>query len=167
MAKQFERISDLMKYLETQIPINLEKIGEEVKSVLRFNLLNNWYRTYEPQYYERTDMLINSLEVSKAKRIGDSWQVSIFFNEEKILPSPASQSGFFPAHSNVTDGASSFNGMSYGELLPWWIEEGQHSSIHSYTGIHMVKDTIDWAKSDGYLKNRMCELLQRNGFVVI
>jgi hypothetical protein len=68
---------------------------------------------------------------------------------------------------NITDGDSEYQGMSYGELLPIWIEEGQHSSIHSYTGIHMVERTIDWIKEDRYLKTRMKELLELKGYKCI
>lgn len=161
----FKNVSDMNNYiLHKVIPQHLEKVANEVKGVLRNNLLNNWYKTYTPAYYERTNQLIDSIEVSPAKVIGNTVEVRIFFNSEKILPAPATTLGFFPSHSNITDGASDYAGRVYGELLPFWIEEGQHSSIYSATGIHMVRETIDWIKSDRYLVNRMKELLESKGF---
>lgn len=158
---------ELMKMIELQVISNLSKIGEEVKSYLRTTLLNDWYHSYMPTHYERTNMLIDSLTVSPVKKLGNTFQVEIYFDENKIVPVPTSTVGMFPAHMNITDGSSDYSGMSYGELLPLWIEEGQHSSIHSYTGIHMVERTVDWIKEDNYLKVRMKELLEAKGYKCI
>lgn len=162
----FNNIKDLIKYVESNVVVSLEQIGKEIKSVLRHELLTTWYETYTPQYYERTNMLIESISVSKAKKVGNSYEVKIFFDETKILP-VESDKGMFPAHMNITDGSNIYNGMSYGELLPLWVEKGQHSSIHSYTGVKMTERTVDWIKEDNYLKVRMLEILKDKGFICI
>jgi len=162
----FNNWNSLVKYIESNIVISLEKIGEEIKSVLRHELLTTWYQTYTPQYYERTNMLIDSITVSKAKKVLGGYEVEIYFDESKILPMP-SDKGMFPAHMNITDGANMYGGMSYGELLPLWIEKGQRSKIHSYTGVHMVERTVNWVKEDNYLKTRMIEILQNKGFLCV
>jgi hypothetical protein len=163
----FSDISSLLKYLEANVVINLEKIGEEIKSVLRFNLLNDWYKEHTPQYYDRTNMLIDSISVSKAEKVGNVYQVRIYFDEAKILHVPANKPGFFPSHMNITNGESEYGGMSYGELLPLWLEEGQDSSIHPYVGIHMVQTTEDWIREDNYLRTRMIELLESKGYNIL
>jgi hypothetical protein len=160
----FNNVKDLLRFIETQLPINLEKICNEIKGVLKNELLNHWYNTYMPSSYHRTYQLIESITVSKAIKVGNVWQANIYFDEDKIEPIE-SNFGLFPSHMNITDGASEYGGKTYGELLPMWIEEGQHSSIWSSTGIHMVERTVDWAREDNYVKNRMMELLRNKGFV--
>ncbi len=160
----FNSIEALMKHLENNIVLNLQKIGEEVKSYLRTTLLNDWYKSYMPTHYDRTNMLIESITCTPVKKNGNSFEVEIYFDENKITPVEAKTVGFFPSHMNITDGSSEWNGMSYGELLPIWIEEGQHSSINSYTGIHMVERTVDWINEDKYIKTRMKELLEIKGY---
>lgn len=165
--KQVKTYSELFRELEKLIPSSLEQIGKDIKEVLRFNLLTHWYKTYTPSFYDRTYMLLESLTVSKAKKVGKNYEVKIYFDPEKIIPVPTEKEGYFPAHMNITpDGASEYNGMTYGELLPIWIEEGQHSKIHSYLGIHMVRDTVEWAKQDNYIKNTMITILQSKGYMV-
>ncbi len=165
--KTFKSISEALAYLETNVVFSLEQIGEEIKGVLRQHLMVDWYSAFTPTRYERTYQLIDSLSVKKAVKVGKGYQVEIFFDPDKITPIPASQPGYFPAHMNITNGASSYNGMSYGELLPYWVEEGQHSSIRPYEGVHMVQNTKDWVCEDHYLKNRMIELLEMKGFQCI
>jgi len=166
--KTFSNWDDLAKYIEDVVVINLEQIGEEIKNYLRTTILINWYYEHEPSYYERTEMLINSLKVTKAKKIKSGYEVKIYFDPNMIVPVPAKEVGLFPAHSNITDGASSWNGRSYGELLPLWIEEGQKSKINSYEGIHMIEQTKEeFLGDDQYLKNRMLELLEDKGFVCV
>lgn len=166
--KTFTSISELLNYIESNMVINLEKIGEEVKSYLRTTILTDWYRDHQPTYYERSNMLIDSLTVTKAKKIGNGYEVKIFFDPDKITPTPPGQEGWFPGHSNITDGASSYNGMSYGELLPIWIEQGQNSSINPFSGIGMVEKTKnDLLRGDRYLLERMKELLELKGFKIV
>jgi hypothetical protein len=164
---QFRNLNDLQKYMESMVVSSLQKIGLEVKDYLRVTLLNDWYKSYMPSHYDTTNMLIDSLTVSPVKKNGNAFEVEIYFNEHLITPVSSNEVGMFPSHMNITDGDSEYQGMSYGELLPIWIEEGQHSSIHSYTGIHMVERTIDWIKEDRYIKTRMKELLELKGYKCI
>lgn len=165
--KTFSNFNDLYKYLEFQIPINLEKIGEEIKGVLKRFILTDWYAAHLPTHYERTNSLINSLKVSKAKKIGKSYEVMIFFDSELLPPAPSSEVGYFPSYMNVTNGDTLWEGESLSILVPWFIEEGQSSKIHSYKGIHMVRKTVDWAIEDNYIRTRMIELLEYKGFKCI
>jgi hypothetical protein len=164
----FNDLKPLYKYLLTQIiPQQMEKIGEEVKDYLKNLLLTRWYKTYNPTHYSRTNMLIDSITLRPVKITGDTVEVEIYFDENKITPVPASQDGYFPSHSNITDGADSWGGQSYGELLVDWIENGQSSSIYSASGVYMVRDTIDYIETDNLLMKRMKTLLQAKGYTVV
>jgi hypothetical protein len=159
VAKSFTNMDDLLKYLESNIPIDLEKIGEEIKGVLRFNVQQLWYnRPFTPTHYTRTFELIDSITCSKAKKVGNGeYQVQIYFDTDKINPYP-SENGEWSKHESIT------TGTNIAPYLPLWIEEGQNSPLFSYDGVHPVETTIDWVIEDQYLKNRMIELLEKRGF---
>jgi hypothetical protein len=83
--KYFNSVNDLVKHVNRELPINIEIIGKDIKSVLRFHL-NEWLNGYSPKYYERTDMLINSITVSKVKSTGNGYEIEIYFDANKITP---------------------------------------------------------------------------------
>jgi hypothetical protein len=165
--KKFTSIKTLFKYIEPIIQYNLEKIAGEIKDVLKNTVQIDWYNSHTPKNYERTNQLIDSISVTKAEKINGGYRVEIYFDESKILPQPSTKEGYFPAHMNITDGENYFDGKSYGELLPQWIEYGQNSSIHSYEGVRPVGQTRDWVEEDKYIKNRLAELLENKGYSVI
>jgi hypothetical protein len=67
--KEFTSWDSLFKYLEEQVEVNINKIGEEIKSVLRNNVRVLWYeRPFTPQYYSRTYELIDSISLKRAKK---------------------------------------------------------------------------------------------------
>lgn len=157
--KQFDSISALMKHLESQMVVNLEKIGEEIKGWLRNNVRLLWYeRDFTPSAYTRTMELINCLSIRKAKKIGNGqYQVEIFFDTDQMNTYPAS-GGEWSKHESIT------TGTDVRLMLPLWIEEGQNSPLFSYDGVHPVQTTIDEIEQDKYLKNRMMELLEKQGW---
>lgn len=160
----FTNLSDLFKYIEKEIPINLEKIGEEVKSVLRNNVRLLWYgRSFTPTHYTRTMEYIDSISLKKAKKVGDSWQVEIYFDTDKINPYPA-ENGEWSKHESIT------NGEDMSAAIPYFIEFGNNPNgknpIYEYEGVRPVGETIDWIKEDNYLRNRMIELLEMKGYKV-
>jgi hypothetical protein len=160
--KQFTTWDSLFKYLEEQVEVNIQKIGEEIKGVLRNNVRLLWYeRDFTPQYYTRTYELIDSITCRKAKKTAiGTYEVEIYFDTDKINPYP-SENGEWSKHESITDGSN------VSQYIPQYIEEGQNSSIYSYEGVHPVRETVDWEKDDRYLKNRMKELLEDKGFICI
>lgn len=159
MAKEFRTIEEALQYLEASIVLNLEKIGEEIKSVLRQHVWVLWYnRPYTPTHYTRTLELIDCLTVTKAKKIAGGYEVMIYFDTDKINPYPPANPGEWTRHQSITDG------QDVSEFIPLWIEEGQNSPLFSYSGVHPVQETIDWEKEDQYVFTRMKELLGRQGF---
>jgi hypothetical protein len=160
------QLNKILKTIDNDMILSLDKIGKHIKDLLTRTLETRWYSSYTPKDYIRTRQLIDSLSVSKAKKIAGMYAVHIYFDDAKIFPMDSPEPGKFPAHKNITDGQSSYQGMTYGELLPMWIEHGQHSSIHSYTGVHAVEDTRNFLIQDQYLKNNIIEYLKEAGYQV-
>lgn len=166
MAKQFSNWDDLMRHLESQMVINLEKIGEEIKNVLRFNIKQLWYDRYTPTNYERTYEVIDSLRCSKAKKVNNNtYEVIIYFDFSQIRPY-STASGSWNKHMSL-DGSTEYGGKTIGEWLVTWIETGQDSPYFSWRGVYPIETTKQWVQDDLYLLNRMKELLGKQGYRVI
>jgi hypothetical protein len=157
----FKNLNALFKYMEKTQPIDLEKLGNEIKGWLRNNVRVLWYeRSYTPKFYERTFELIESITCSKAKKIGNGeYQVKIYFDTDKINPY-SGENGMWSQHQSIT------NGADVSSFIPLWIEEGQNSSIFSYEGVHPVRITKEEIKEDDYIKTRLKELLEHRGYRV-
>jgi hypothetical protein len=164
--KTFKDLNSLMKHLENNILLDVQKVGEEVKSILRNNVRVLWYErngtNWTPKDYERSWMLIDSISVSKAIKIGNKYQVEIFFDTDKIIPMYGTDDKPWTRHMSIID----YKNVS--EAIPLWIEEGNNnSSIYSYEGVHPVQITKDDLKSDNYIKERLKELLEMQGYKVL
>lgn len=148
-----------MKHLESQMVLNLAKIGEEVKGWLRNNVHLLWYnRPFTPQNYDRTFELIECLSVRPVKKTGNGqYQVEIYFDTDKMNTYPA-ENGQWSKHESIT------TGTDVRLFIPLWIEEGQNSPLYSFDGVHPVETTISEVEQDHYIKNRMMELLRDKGY---
>jgi hypothetical protein len=164
--KVFSDFNALIKHLENNIVLDIQKIGEEVKNVLRNNVRVLWYErngmNWTPQDYERTWQLIDSISVSKAIKLGNKYQVEVYYDTDKIVPMYGTEDKPWTRHMSITD----FSDVS--EAIPFWVEEGNNNSpIYSYEGVYPVKTTIEDLKSDDYIKTRLKELLEMQGYRVI
>jgi hypothetical protein len=162
----FSDFNSLMRHLENNILLDVQKVGEEVKGVLRNNVRVLWYErngmNWSPQDYERSWQLINSITCKQAIKKGNKYQVEIFFDTDKILPTYGTDDKPWTRHMSVVD----YSDVS--EAIPLWIEEGNNnSSIYSYEGVYPVKTTVDDLKDDNYIKERLKELLEMQGYKVI
>jgi len=159
MTKNFNSIKELMTYLQSQIPNNLEVIGENIRNKLRENVQELWYdRPFTPTHYNRTMEYINSLVCSKAVSTGGGiYEVEIYFDTNKINPY-SSTNGNWPQHESVF-------GDDVSDYIPQWIEDGNNNSrLYSYEGVHPVKITKQWIDEIDYVRKKMIELLSHNGF---
>jgi hypothetical protein len=167
--KTFTNLNDLYKYLESQVEVNLQKIGIEIAGILKHYVQENWYNRMDSvklgfDQYERTMEVLNSISVEKVKKVGNTFEVKIFFDETKIHS--IHRDGTWNAHMSL-DGSTEYGGMSIPEWVVWWMNYGQNSSVYPYPGGGFLEATIEWNESDKYHINRMRELLQDKGFIVI
>lgn len=164
MGKEFSNWNDLLKYLDKQVEINLEKIGKEIADVLKHYVNENWYKDHQPEYYDRTMDILNSISVTKAKPIKNGYEVKIYFDESKIRM--IEYDGLFNAHMSI-NGDASYSSWSIPQWVVYWMNYGQNSPIYSYDGVNFLEDTIEWTQDDNYHINRMKELLEVKGFKCI
>ena len=163
-GKIFKNWSQLERFLEREIEINLQKIGTEIASVLRNYVYLNWYADHTPKYYERTMEVLNSISVKPVKKNGNKYEVEIFFDKNKI--SMVESNYYVPSHLKrfhhhmSVDYSKSYNGQTIAEWVVYWMNYGQNSSLHSYSGVGFLEETIEWTKEDRYHINRMRELIE-------
>jgi hypothetical protein len=165
MASQiFKNYNDLIKHLENNILIDLQKIGEEVKGILRNNVRVLFYErngiSWTPENYTRTYELINSLKTTSAKKTGNKYEISVYFDDDEI--NPYKVDGEWSSHESVV------TGTDISKNLPFYMEYGNQSPLYSYKPTSPpVQTTIDDIKSDNYIKERLKELLEMQGYKVI
>lgn len=162
----FNSISSLMKYLNTNILASIQKIGNEIKGVLKNTVNKEWYQ--RPDFdvgnsqYLRTMQLLDSITLSPVVSSGNTYTIQIYYDTSLITPMDGTDKYPWTKHKSIVNGSSS------SEQLPYYIEFGNgDSSIYSYEGVHPVQKTIDWAKEDRYLLYRFKELLESKGFVCV
>lgn len=159
--KTFKNLDEALAYLESSVSVNLEVIGENIKEILRKNVEKLWYGVYTPSHYTRTHEYINSITVTKANKVGEGYEVMIYFDTDKINPHGPAKEGEWPRHQSI------IGGDDVSKMIPHWIEYGQNSPLYSYAGVEPAGRTADWVREEKYLKKRMIELLTANGFKCI
>lgn len=167
--KQVKTYSELFKELEKLIKPNIQKIGEEVKNVLKRFIQTDLYDSYEPKEYERTFQFLEAVECTAAKKVGNKWQVKIFINPDKMDHFSADDDRFWLPHtSSIGDerGNTSFGSKDIAEWLIYWLETGDNTSPYSRGEIGMFKKTKEWLEDDNYVYNTMMSRLRQAGFEI-
>ena len=168
MAQVFNNLKELQKYLEKHVELNIAKIGEEVKGVLRKFILDDLYGSYTPTMYDRTNQFLEAVEVKPVKKSGNTFQVEIFINPDKIQPEVRPY-GEWSAHASSLGenyGDTSYGGKSISEWLIEWLEYGNNSPF-SRGKIGMIENTREWIRDDNYIYNTMKARLEQAGFTVV
>ena len=156
--------SALAPYIVDAISI----LGEDTKETLIQLVREKWYGRIPSEWYQRSMDVLSSISCSTVNRLGNEYIVEVYFDPDKIQPHEAASSNMFPSHSNITDGSSSFGGDSYGDLVPYWLNNGENSSIHSYDGEDVIEDTRQWLiEANNYLNEFASILREKTGLNVV
>jgi hypothetical protein len=144
---------ELYKYIEREWYEN--NAGYSSKSLRRGGSLN-YFRTYS---------FLKSLIKTEVKYKGSDFSFKIHFDYNKMVVSPPwiTSSGLvlnFGSRTSINNDTS-YEGSSISRWLVQWIEEGQNSPIHSYSGIGMFEHMEDTLKQD--LNSRVLAILNRYG----
>lgn len=169
MSKAFNNLNELQKYLEKHIEVNLEKIGNEVKSVLRKFILDDLYRSYTPSEYDRTNQFLEAVDVKPVKKSGNTFQVEIFINPDKIQPEVRPY-GEWSAHASSLGkwyGNTSWGFRTISEWLIYWLETGDNDSPFFRGKVGMIESTREWLKDDNYVYNTLKARFEQAGFTVV
>jgi hypothetical protein len=119
--------------------------SDEISKLLRDNLYDVWYKTSSGSYV-RTYDLINSITSSKVESAGKrSYQSKVFFDPDKIRAERPENS---PLGQHMSfDNSIAYEGMSIGEWVGSWIDQGMESPTYKIKGTKYVQQTMDELKT--------------------
>ncbi len=123
-------------------------VGEKVKKILQNYLKRNWYQRSKPMFYQRTFEVLNSITVSKVnKKSQNEAEVEIYFDEKKISSRESTFQLYghmkrFHHHMSINH-ADTYDGTDIGIAIVYWMNYGQSSKLHSYSGANFIDDTIN------------------------
>lgn len=96
--------------------VQLKQAGEELKRILT-RKVQEYYNSYEPQVYIRTNEMIKSIRLSPVEIKGTKAQIKVYFDEGSIHPS-------------VMGGEPGWTGTLIGEGWKW---KDQSKPIYRFT----------------------------------
>lgn len=163
MAKTFKNLNDLFKHIENDIVLSLGVVAEDIRKILRDYIEKEVYKAYSPFEYDRSYELLNCLDITDVKKIGNKYSFSIYFNTDKINMSDVD--GFWNQHKSVYE-YETWHGMPINELIPWFIESGTKNSVWDRKGINSieyVKERLE--RTDEHLRT-IEKILRTKGYQV-
>lgn len=145
-------LSILEEGIKQNIGFALDNIADAVVKKLMENVDKDLYQAYSPQYYQRTRDFFDKIKKSEVKKIGDSYQVKIYFDTSAM--SQISNLGGFGTRTSFDD-STSYGGQSISDLLVEWYEDtgtvdifkSGRANPYPITPIHMVEKTREWLNS--------------------
>lgn len=179
---EFRNMEQVEAYLKTKMDLVMKLVGEKVSKVLREYVKKNWYEEHSPSSYFRTMDFLNSITVGNVTSVGNSYQVEIYFDPDKIEPMmwqeyanptvhdefdrSSYKNQYFNAHMSL-GGSETWQGKPISEQLPFWLEYGQNSRVHAYGGGHFVRDTKKFLEETNYHLKEIQKLLKTHGIDVV
>lgn len=105
-------------------------------------------------YYERTNQLLDSLELSWVSPL----EVVLDYNTDKIIPSITTNEFSFNKHASLSQ-------VDWSDAIPYFAEIGNgESKVHSYEGVHAQEDICNMlVKSYNAM---LTEALKKRGIVI-
>lgn len=122
--KEFDDYDKLFDYLDEAVDDSLEDLAELFRQTLYKFVNENFYGAYEPQLYQRTWDVLNSISVSKKYKEDGMLTVDVFFDISKIH---ARVSTFYvpenlPRYNHHIDR----NGNPVNDIIVFILNEGYH-----------------------------------------
>lgn len=130
----------------------LKEIAKETEDYLRKFVEKNWYNAYSPTMYDRTYDLLNSITRTSVQTMGNSFNISIYFDTDKIKPDDRMGtlnlylSDFWGTEWNAH---MSFDKREFTSGLIETLEFGNpspYSPSYAEQGISMLEKTTLWLK---------------------
>lgn len=157
---EFRTIKEMNQWIEKTYMVDfMNRIGEEIKGMLRSEVDALWYRrAFTPQQYERTYQLLESISLSPVKKTNGEYWCKIYYDTDKIIPMDGTETMPWTRHKSIVDGESS------AEAIPAFIEYGNGDSpIYQYDGVHPVQNVRERLHEDNHLLTRFKELFELKG----
>jgi hypothetical protein len=140
----FNNVSDLMNFIKQKTSENLENtVGLKVKEILREYADTLLYQAQEPEDYERTRDLINSITVSKVNNIGNGkFKIYVFFDPSKIIPRET-EGNHWNQHMS-TDGYNTDESAN----IPFYMEYG-HGGLYIQEPLKFTEYAYKYLNENG------------------
>lgn len=137
----------------------LREIAEKTTLELKEYVLGVWYGSYTPISYERTYQMLDSITHSEIEPHGDSFNVAVFFDTDKI--SSNYTGGTWNQHMSVGASGGDFSNDDFIQVL----EEGNPSPLYSNSGMQMFEQTSKWLEKN--LPSIAMKVFAKYGITVI
>jgi hypothetical protein len=135
--------SDLMKALKSAgLKQMTEKIGEDVKYLIKAYIEECFYDRYSPKFYERSFQLLDSVTTSKVRETANGYEIEVFLDIDSI---------------HYKDG--------YEEELVWLASQGFHGSSNIYEQGEFWLEAMT-ELDNGYIVKKFGEYLKGKGWNV-
>lgn len=162
--RRFSDFESLIRHVNASLESILPQVATHISKTLKDYVLKNWYRSSKPALYKRTMDILNSIDVSEVRKTTNGHEIVVFFNQEKIgmatsdfdLPSNLPR---FNHHVSV-NGDMTYDGVSIAEWTVWFMNYGQNSPLHSFSGANFLEDTIKFTETDQKHVNNIKRLLK-------
>lgn len=169
MSKNFKSLKELKNYLNEQLIIAMDNVGEKAKQYM-YDYIERKLKETEPKVYERTWEYLNSIDRIKAHMNSDgSIETIIYYNTDKIIP--YLPSGVFnnwtgyEMDSKMSWGQhTDIYGNSVAEILPLWMEEGTrdiNGNFYPRDGLHGIVNLKEWVERN--FRNELKKELNKLG----
>jgi hypothetical protein len=162
-GNKFDSISALMKHIENEVILSLKIVAEDIRQIIKDYVEKEVYQAYTPHEYSRTYELLNSLEISEIKKIGNVFSFDIFFNPDKIGMYDTRDK--WNQHKSVY-GYETWHGMKLNELIPWFIENGTEGGLWDRDGIYAMEYVKERLENTNEHLKKIVKVLKSKGYDV-
>ncbi|MDF2952365.1 MAG: hypothetical protein K0S18_1948 [Anaerocolumna sp.] len=143
MGKMFRSTQEMINYLkQTTLKQMVEKIGEDIKYLIKAYMEESFYGQYNPKYYVRTFQLLESVTTSEVHETANGYEIEIFLDIDSI---------------HYKDG--------YEEEIVWLASQGFHGSSNIYEQGEFWNEAVVELQN-GYIIKKFGEYLKAKGWNV-
>lgn len=136
--------SDLMKALKSAgLKQMVEKVGEDVKYLIKAYIEECFYGMYTPQFYERSFQLLNSVTTSKVRETANGYEITVYLDIDSI---------------HYKDG--------YEEELVWMASQGFHGGSNIYEQGEFWIEAMQELDA-GYIVKKFGEYMKGKGWNIV
>lgn len=141
MAKTFRSTQELVNHLkQSTLKQMVEKIGDDVKYLIKAYMEECFYGRYTPLFYQRTFQMLNSVTTSEVRETANGYEIMVYLDIDSI---------------HYKDG--------HEEELVWLASQGFHGSGSIYEQGEFWNEAMDELNS-GYIVKKFGEYLKDKGW---
>ena len=141
IAKNGSELVKMMK--QAGLKQMVEKIGDDVKYLIKAYMEECYYGRYSPLFYKRTFQLLNSVTTSKVRETANGYEITVFIDIDSIH----------------------YNDAGYEEEIVWLASQGFHGSGSIYEQGEFWVEAMQELDA-GYIAKKFGEYMKGKGWNV-